>query len=67
MRNRVCSGIRNKFYLKAEEMIQMGTFAHKKPPPILFAQSHINFQKNPSKTQIFDLIDILLIELTGDF
>lgn len=52
MRNRACSGVRNKSYLKAEEMIQMATFVLvmvfiKKPPPNLYTQSHINFQQKP--------------------
>lgn len=46
--------------------IYSGDGFHKKTPPSLFTQSHNNFQKNPSKTQIFHPIDLLLIELTGD-
>lgn len=71
MRSRACSGVRNKSYLKAEEMIQMGTFVLvmvfiKNHLPASLLNPTLIFKKNPSKTQIFDLIDLLLIELTGD-
>lgn len=71
MRSRACSGVRNKSYLKAEEMIQMGTFVLvmvfiKNHLPASLLNPTLILKKTPSKTQIFDLIDLLLIELTGD-